>query len=317
MFFNDNTSQQQIALTPDSKFTERVKIPQTQTKQQIIEHHQSINKLLDKMNETIGRIFKTKEDELRGNIKQQIDEAQAQVIQLTNETTEDQVQRKLKEKRQEIEEERQKILQSSMEFSNKCIEYKNSLSKVMTTTKDLISEIQFLDTQLMSAKITNQQLKKQLESIQTNTVNQDYFSHESTFRQPELQGMDIEGVNEQYQKAEQELLKTKKIYENIEQVKSDSAFEENQIEKIFLECVQKVKQHKLNTEIQKVQQLSKNPRQLLKPIQSLKQFHKQQEVLNQQDFIFSDIEFNDIHKKMIFDEFLSRNEIKALIYNLL
>ncbi|CAD8045455.1 unnamed protein product [Paramecium sonneborni] len=317
MFFNDTTSQQQIALTPDSKVTERIKIPQTQTKQQIIEHHQSINKLLDKMNETIGRIFKTKEDELRGNIKQQIDEAQAQVIQLTNETTEDQVQRKLKEKRQEIEEERQKILQSSMEFSNKCIEYKNSLSKVMTTTKDLISEIQFLDTQLMSAKITNQQLKKQLESIQINTVNQDYFSHESTFRQPQIQGMDIEGVNEQYSKAEQELIKTKKIYENIEQVKQDSAFEENQIEKIFLECVQKVKQHKLNTEIQKVQQLSKNPRQLLKPIQSLKQFHKQQEVLNQQDFIFSDIEFNDIHKKMIFDEFLSRNEIKALIYNLL
>ncbi|CAD8157907.1 unnamed protein product [Paramecium octaurelia] len=317
MFFNDNASQQQIALTPDSKFTERVKIPQTQTKQQIIEHHQGINKLLDKMNETIGRIFKTKEDELRGNIKQQIDEAQAQVIQLTNETTEDQVQRKLKEKRQEIEEERQKILQSSMEFSNKCIEYKNSLSKVMTTTKDLISEIQFLDTQLMSAKITNSQLKKQLESIQTNTVNQDYYSHESTFRQPEITGMDIEGVNEQYQKAEQELIKTKKIYENIEQVKQDQAFEENQIEKIFLECVQKVKQHKLNTDIQKVQQQSKNPRQLLKPIQSLKQFHKQTEALNQQDFIFSDIEFNDIHKKMIFDEFLSRNEIKALIYNLL
>ncbi|CAD8083269.1 unnamed protein product [Paramecium primaurelia] len=317
MFFNDTTSQQQIALTPDSKITERVKIPQTQTKQQIIEHHQSINKLLEKMNETIGRIFKTKEDELRGNIKQQIDEAQAQVIQLTNETTEDQVQRKLKEKRQEIEEERQKILQSSMEFSNKCIEYKNSLSKVMTTTKDLISEIQFLDTQLMSAKITNQQLKKQLENIQTNTVNQDYFSHESTYRQPEIPGMDIEGVNEQYQKAEQELIKTKKIYENIEQVKQDQAFEENQIEKIFLECVQKVKQHKLNTEIQKVQQQSKNPRQLLKPIQSLKQFHKQTEALNQQDFIFSDIEFNDIHKKMIFDEFLSRNEIKALIYNLL
>lgn len=39
--------------------------------------------------------------------------------------------------------------------------------------------------------------------------------------------------------------------------------------------------------------------------------------MNQQDLIFSDIEFNEIHKKMIFDEFLSRNEIKALIYNLL
>lgn len=34
----------------------------------------------------------------------------------------------------------------------------------MTTTKDLMSEIEFLDSQINSARMTNQQLKKQLEA---------------------------------------------------------------------------------------------------------------------------------------------------------
>ena len=45
-------------------------------------------------------------------------------------------------------------------------------------------------------------MKKQLETIQSSSINQEYYSHEPTFRQPEISGMDIEGVNEQYQKAE-------------------------------------------------------------------------------------------------------------------
>lgn len=81
--------------------------------------------------------------------------------------------------------------------------------------------------------------------------------------------------------------------------------------------MQKVKQHKQQMDVQRLAMQSKNPKQVLKPIQSLKQFQKQAEELNRQDFIFSDTEFTDLHKRMIFDEFLSRNEIKALIYNLL
>lgn len=41
------------------------------------------------------------------------------------------------------------------------------------------------------------------------------------------------------------------------------------------------------------------------------------EEVQKKDNFFSDIELTDLHKRMIFDEFLSRNEIKALIYNLL
>lgn len=44
----------------------------------------------------------------------------------------------------------------------------------------------------------------------------------------------MEGVNEQQRKAEMELEKARRYYENMEEIKGDSVFAESEIERIFL-----------------------------------------------------------------------------------
>lgn len=162
MFFPDRQATGSQLIPNDSKTFDK-----NRSQQAFMESYFGIHDVLNKMNRTIERIKKIKEELLKGNTKKAIQEAQQQVQQLTQLTSEEEVQRKLKQKRQEIEEERQSILQSTMEFSNKCIEYKSSLSKVMNCTKDLLAEIQFLDSQISSARMTNEKLKKQLETAQS------------------------------------------------------------------------------------------------------------------------------------------------------
>ncbi|KAM3128745.1 hypothetical protein pb186bvf_019157 [Paramecium bursaria] len=301
----------------ESKFVENSKLPSTQNKQHIIEHYSNINDIIDKMNRTIVRILKYKDQEFKGTIKKQIDEAQDQVQVLSLQTSEEELQRKLQIKRQEIEQQRQLILQSSMEFSNKCNDYKRSLEKVMTTTQDLMSEVSFLDNQIRHAQITNQQLQSQLDQMRGKIINQVYQTEKDSNNDQEIISGDFEGTNEQYGLAQKEYEKVRKAQNNITNIRQDNVYEETQVEKIFIECVNKVKQLKKQTDIQKLLQSSKNPKQQLLPIQSLKQFQKMSEEVQKKDNFFSDIELTDLHKRMIFDEFLSRNEIKALIYNLL
>ena len=65
-------------------------------------------------------------------------------------------------------------------------------------------------------------------------MRQEYYTQEQTFRAPEFQGLDVEGVNEQQRKAEVELEKARRYYENMEEIKGDSVFAESEIERIFL-----------------------------------------------------------------------------------
>ena len=93
--------------------------------------------IIDEMNTNLSTIFKKKEDELLNLYKNEMYQAQKALKELTETTSDDELRRRMNKKKEMLAKERQKFLETSLHFSNKCKQFKDTLNKVINSTKDL------------------------------------------------------------------------------------------------------------------------------------------------------------------------------------
>ncbi|KAL4473732.1 hypothetical protein ABPG74_022596 [Tetrahymena malaccensis] len=140
-------------------------IPTSGFKQDIEKFYDDIHTNIEELNQKLIGLFKKKEDDLCNMYKREMTKAQKRLRELQECTSEQELNKRKIEKKEKLQRERQKFLETSIYFSNQCKEFKNTLTKVVNTTKDLEAEINFLNEQIVFADRHNQKLQNELEQL--------------------------------------------------------------------------------------------------------------------------------------------------------
>lgn len=120
-------------------------IPASMCKPEIEKFYDEIHTNIDDLNGKLIGLFKKKEDDLCNMYKREMTKAQKRLRELQECTSEAELNKRKIEKKEKLQKERQKFLETSIFFSNQCKEFKDTLTKVVNTTKDLEAEINFLN----------------------------------------------------------------------------------------------------------------------------------------------------------------------------
>lgn len=82
-------------------------------------------------------MFHRKELELLEEYKREMFRAQNELNELRDNTNEEELRRKMIEKKEQLQKERETFLQASIQFSNRCEVFKHKLQRVVGETRDL------------------------------------------------------------------------------------------------------------------------------------------------------------------------------------
>ncbi|EGR32240.1 hypothetical protein IMG5_090790 [Ichthyophthirius multifiliis] len=302
---------------------ENYKIPTSNFKADIEKNFDEIHSGVEKLNHQLLNLFKKKEDDLCNMYKREMTKAQKQLRELQELSSESELNKRKIEKKEKLQQERKKFLEDSMNFSKKCEHFQSTLSKVLNTTKDLESEINFLNKQIVFADKHNGQLHQELENLLSKSsqinINQQQeiknnYSQIQQYKSPYRKSQIMKSQNFQQnneldlQKAQQELEKQKEINQKLNIFLNDPCFQETEFEKIFMECVNSVKQKKNQQNNSTVLPQVKGKQD------SIVINNNTQQVINNEstlDFTtISELDLNEFSKRQILEEFLSREEIK-------
>ncbi|KRX09798.1 hypothetical protein PPERSA_02670 [Pseudocohnilembus persalinus] len=148
-------------------------VPESQFREDICQEYDEIHDNIERVHTELIQLFSNKEKELLDLYKRKMTKAQQREKELTESTSETELKNKMIEKKEKLQKERQKFLETSIYFSDKCKKFKETLTKVVGTTKDLESEIQFLNEQIIYAEKHNEKLKEELKQVKEEVVQYD------------------------------------------------------------------------------------------------------------------------------------------------
>eukprot|EP00825_Cyclidium_porcatum_P042174 TRINITY_DN5708_c0_g1_i1.p1 TRINITY_DN5708_c0_g1~~TRINITY_DN5708_c0_g1_i1.p1 ORF type:complete len:580 (+),score=140.14 TRINITY_DN5708_c0_g1_i1:2-1741(+) len=157
----------------DRREHEKYNVPESYFKEGIEKTYDAIHDNIEEINQNLLELFRKKEKELQDMYKNEMYKAQQQLQKLSESTSEQELKKRMIEKKEKLQKERQKFLESSIYFSNKCKEFKTILNNVVNTAKDLENEIQFLNEQIVYADKHNNKLKSELEQLKVQIKQYD------------------------------------------------------------------------------------------------------------------------------------------------
>lgn len=107
-------------------------LEQTREDDNYMEKYEKIQDVIEDLNSRLLDMFHRKEDKLVQEYKDEMFKAQNELNELRDNTNEEELKRKMIEKKEQLQKEREEFLQASIFFSNKCENFKQKLSSVVS-----------------------------------------------------------------------------------------------------------------------------------------------------------------------------------------
>lgn len=301
--------------------------------------YEKIQTVIEDLNGKLMEMFHRKEQHLLEEYKKEMFRAQNELNELRDNTNEEELKKKMIEKKEQLQKEREQFLQASIFFSNKCEQFKQKLARVVSDTRDLQSEIRFLGEQIDQANAAKLHLQEELSCLD-NGLNTSISSKPAlqTAQKPSHRYQEEEAPSLRKQSQQRlpnqnqnqnsslkrnhsqlnypsgtksEVKRTKERTQRIREVLNDPIFQETDFERMFVESVSAVKDQKAlkgREPGKTLPLLKKNPQSMatLEPDRPHREHPR-----------VSDSELTEYDKRSIMEDFLAKEEVKQYLYKLI